>query len=117
MPRAQVQELAPGAWPIRREGRIRVFDVLLPGQRDLVARRVFPQLIGRELVWPRGVEPEYLGAQGGSDGRITVLRAQRLGDLEGTERLDLVLRRAVPDRIGAPEHIVLADVLEQFADG
>ena len=41
---------------------------------------------------------------------------QLSADLEGAQRLDLVLRRAVPDRIGAPEHTLGADMLEQLAE-
>ena len=37
-------------------------------------------------------------------------------DLERSERLDLVLRGAVEQRVGAPQHVVLADVGEQLPE-
>src|SRR5262245_2225286 len=45
-----------------------------------------------------------------------MLRPQFGGDLECAKRLDLILRRAVPDRISAPEHVVLAAILEELAE-
>src|SRR5262245_2546954 len=45
-----------------------------------------------------------------------MLRPQFGGDLECAKRLDLILWRAVPDRISAPEHVVLAAILEKLAE-
>src|ERR687888_2061266 len=45
-----------------------------------------------------------------------MLRANFGRDLESSKRLDLVLRRAVPDGVGAPEHVVLATVFEELAE-
>ena len=44
-----------------------------------------------------------------------VLLAHVLGDLEAAQRLDLPLRRAVPERIRAPDHVVRAQALDQRA--
>ena len=41
--------------------------------------------------------------------------SQRRVNVEAAEGLDLVLRGTIPDRVGAPEHIVLADVLQELA--
>src|SRR5262249_51463845 len=45
-----------------------------------------------------------------------VLGAQFGRDLESAKCLDLVLWRAVPDGVGAPEHVVLAAVFHEFAE-
>ena len=41
---------------------------------------------------------------------VAMLLAQGGGDLEGAESLDLVLRGAVPDGVGAPENVVRSNV-------
>src|SRR5687767_5948736 len=81
-----------------------------------VGPRVFLQFIRTDRINPGGVEPEDLGAQRRSNLGIAVLGAQFWRDLKSAERLDLVLWRAVPDRIGAPEHVVLAAIFHQLAD-
>src|SRR6266487_6955119 len=52
---------------------------------------------------PRCIQPEDLLLHHARERRIPVLLDQRLGHLEAPERLDLPLRRTVPDRVGAPQ--------------
>src|SRR5260370_27880185 len=46
---------------------------------------------------------------------MAVLLNELLADLERAERLDLILRRAIPDRVGTPEDVVLADMAHKLA--
>ena len=39
-----------------------------------------------------------------------------LWDLEGAESVDDRLRRSVPDRVGAPKDVVLADCTEELPE-
>ena len=56
------------------------------------------------------VQPEDLALDLVGERRVAELLLELLADLEGAERLDLVLRRSVEHGVGAPEHVVLADV-------
>src|SRR5438067_2439322 len=62
-----------------------------------------------DAVQTRRVLPEDLQLPFGCQRGVAELLLRLRGDLEGAERLDLVQRRAVPDRIGAPQDVVLAD--------
>ena len=62
------------------------------------------------------VEAEDLGLDLRRQLRIAVHLLELRCDLEHTEGLDLRLRAAVEDAVGAPHHVVVAEVLEQFAD-
>jgi hypothetical protein len=64
-----------------------------------------------------GVQAEDLGAQGRGDFRIAEALAQARRDLESAEGLDLVLGRAVPDGVGAPEDVVGPAVADQLSEG
>src|SRR5438874_2082340 len=83
--------------------------------RDAVAGGVLLDVVGGEAVDLGGVAAEDLGAEVGSDLGVAVSLAQGGGDLEGAEGLDLVLGRAVPDGVGAPEDVVGAAVLDELA--
>src|SRR5437667_10328975 len=69
--------------------------------RDLVAGGVHV-----DAEEARGVQSEDLLLHSARQGRVMVPGDERLGDVEAPERFDLPLRRAVPDRIRAPEHMV-----------
>src|SRR5690606_13373078 len=62
------------------------------------------------------VEAEDLGLRRLRQGLVAVPLDERIRDLEGAECLDLVLRRAVPDRVRAPEHVVLADIAQELSE-
>src|SRR5690606_8569116 len=115
MPCAQVEELAARAWAVRREGWIRLLAVCEVRLRDRVLFRVAPQFFRGEAIGFRRVQAEHLCAQRRCHRRIAVLFLQLLRDLKRAERLNLILRRSVPNRIRAPEDVVLADVLEQLS--
>src|SRR5919108_5514102 len=55
---------------------------------------------------PRGVQPENLRLHRARERRIPVLLDQHLGNFKAPERFDLPLRRAVPDRVRSPQHVV-----------
>src|SRR5207244_8586306 len=65
---------------------------------------------------PRRVEPEELRFDGAGERRVPVLVDERLWDLEAPERLDLPLRRAVPDRVRAPEDVVGPERADDLTD-
>ena len=52
---------------------------------------------------------------GRSEGGETMLLLHVLRDLEAAERLDLPLGRAIPHRVRAPEHVIMAEPLDQGA--
>ena len=58
---------------------------------------------GVDAVEAGGVAAEDPGLHLGGERRVAEALLGLGGDLEGPERLDLVLRRAVPDRVGAPQ--------------
>jgi putative MATE family efflux protein len=92
------QELAPRLRPVGSEVRFGILEVGGAPFRDRVARGVPLHLCRGETVHLCGVQAEDLCAQRGSDLRIPVPLAQRLGDLEGPECLDLI--RGVPHDAG-----------------
>src|SRR5262249_19760301 len=57
----------------------------------------------------RGVQAEDLLLLAARQGRVVVLLDERRRNLEASERVDLPLGRPVPDRIGAPQHVVGAE--------
>ena len=81
----------------------------------VIARKVLLQRRRVERIHLHGILAEYLALQRRRELGIAVLLAQLRGDLERAKRVDLVLRRAVPDAVGAPEHVVLADGLDELA--
>src|SRR6266545_6163360 len=88
----------------------------VPLARDAVGTSMFLYLVGADRVDAGRIQAEDLGAQRRSDLRIAVHRAQLGRDLESAKRLDLILRRAVPDGVGAPEHVVLAAIFDELAE-
>src|SRR6185503_3962420 len=110
------QELAPRPGPVGQEVRLGALQVSHPLFRDFVASGVLPELGGAEPVHPGGIEAEDLRADFASDLRIAMPRPQSGSNLESAERLDLVLRRAVPDGVGAPENVVLPAMADQLAE-
>src|SRR5262245_25895193 len=116
VPAEQIQELAPGLRPVREEMRLGLRPVRQPFGRYGVAASAELHLLGGDPVGSHRVQAEDLRAQLRRDLRVAVLLAQFRRDLEGAERLDLVLRRAVPNRIRAPEHVVRTNVLQELAE-
>src|ERR671931_1324840 len=98
---SQLQELAARLRPVGEEVRIALLGCLALGRRHAVD-------LG-------AVQAEDLRPEPRRHFRVAVFVAQLSADLESAEGLDLVLRRAVPDRVGAPEHVVLAAVLDELA--
>src|SRR6267378_3315981 len=114
--REEREELAPRLWPVGPEVGLRILQVRAALARDAVAGCVFLDVGGGEAVDPGGVAAEDPGAQLGGDFGVAVFLAQGGRDLKGAEGLDLVLGRAVPDGVGAPEDVVGAAVLDELAD-
>src|ERR1041385_2508765 len=114
--REEREEFAPRLRPVGPEVRLRILPIRAALARDAVARRVFLDVGGREAVDPGGVAAEDLRAQLGGDFGVAVSLAQSGRDLECAEGLDLVLGRAVPDGVGAPQDVVGAAVLDELAD-
>src|SRR5688572_807835 len=83
---------------------------------DPVGAGVLLHFLGTYGVDARRVQTEDLGAQRRRNFGIAVHRAQLRRDLESAKRLDLVLRRTVPDRVGAPQHVVLTAILDELAE-
>src|SRR5437763_15590465 len=63
---------------------------------------------------PRGIQPEDLGLDLAGGRPVAARVDQSLPNLEPPKRLDLPPRRAVPDRAGAPEHVVGANDGDTF---
>src|SRR5690606_33994798 len=99
VPCPQVEELAARARAVRGEGRIRSLFVRELRLRDGILFGVAAQLFGGKPVGFRRVQSEHLCAQRRRHRRIAVALLQFFRDLERAERLDLILRRAVPDRV------------------
>src|SRR5688572_12676655 len=115
-PGGQVHELAARLRAARLEMRLRLCAVGDAFAGNGVLPRAPFHLVGRDAVGSRRIQAEYLRAQLWRDFRIAVALAQFGRDLERAERLDLVLRRAVPDRVRAPEHVVGPAMLQQLAE-
>ena len=64
-----------------------------------------------------GVGAEDGPLSGGVEGRVAEALLELRGDGEGPEGLDLVLRGAVPDGVGAPQDALGADGGEELAEG
>src|SRR5688572_7673427 len=111
----QGEELAPRLRPVGLEMGLRVLEIGLPLPCHLVAGGVALDLGRSKAVDPRGVQAEDLRPQGGGDLGVAVALPERGGGLERPERLDLVLRRAVPDRVGPPEDVIGAAGADQLA--
>ena len=114
----EVQELAPRLRAVGREARIgRVRDIRSRCRRDGVARQV---LVAARRPAPdrscSALRPNTFARDRRRDLRDSRASRGTRRDLERAERLDLVLRGAVPDRVGAPQHVVLAEVREQLAE-
>src|SRR4029434_2220723 len=84
--------------------------------REVVARRARAHLRQVETVGARRVLAEDPRLHARRQLRIAEALAHLRGYLERAERVERWLRRAVPDRVGAPEHAVLADGEQQLAE-
>src|SRR5882672_5691017 len=72
--------------------------------------------LGAHAVEAGGVEAEDLGLALLRERGVAEALLELGRDLERPQRLDLSLGRAVPDRVGAPDDVVLADEPEQLAE-
>src|SRR6202521_3588118 len=113
-PCLEVQELAPRPGPVGDEGRIGPLAIFLAIRRHAVLEVLLQHVLGDRIHLER-VQAEHFRAQRRGHFGIAMPLAQLGRDLEGAERLDLVLRRSVPDRVRAPQDVVGTAVLEQLA--
>src|SRR6185295_5083439 len=86
------------------------------GNAPLVVRgqRLVRADAGRQVVQSRRVEPQDLALHLLVQRRVAVLARHVLRDLEAPEGLDLPLRRAVPQGVGAEYHALRPHVLEEL---
>ena len=109
--------------PKRRRGGRR-----LGPERRVLSRQLATEmfeLVARELalggdghrhpVEPRAVLTQDLRLDLLGERRIPVPILELVGDVERAERLDLILRRAVEQAVGPPEHVVLTHVLKELS--
>src|SRR5439155_4574551 len=105
--------------------RARILEQLLEALRNerCVVRRDRPIAAGSarlgcagNAVEARRVETEDLALARFGDRRVSPALLQLLGDLEAPERLDLPLRTAVPDGVGAEHDALVAHELQELAD-
>src|SRR5712692_7769628 len=106
-------ELLRGARPVGGEAGRAALGELAPADR--IGRGPAERGRGVDAIDLGDAEAEDFGLELRRQRRIAVALAQAIVDGEAAEGLELVLRRAVPDRIGAPEHTVLADMAQQLA--
>src|SRR6056297_1038369 len=114
-PLHQVQEIPSRLRTVGQEVRIRLGPVVGPRDLDLVAAEMVAQHVGFQSIRLQRIQAQDLSLDLRRQGRIAVAILEFLADLERSEGLDLVLWRAVPDRIGAPQDVVLAEVQQQLA--
>src|SRR5258708_10405468 len=81
------------------------------------------QIVGGNLVAPgvhidaenpRAVQAEDLLLHRTGQRCVAMPLDQGVGNLETAERFDLPLRRAIPDRIGSPKHVIRAERVDQL---
>ena len=113
VPRDERQDLAPRAGTAGGEAGAR--DVILARLGDRVPLQRLLYLGSVDAVGTHGVAAEDLSLDGPGQRRVSETFLEFGADLEGTKRLDLVLRRAEPDGVGAPQDAVLAQVHEELA--
>jgi hypothetical protein len=116
VPAEQVQELAPGLGAVGKIVRFGALAVRETLAGDAVGPGVLLDFRGADRVGAGRVQPEDLGAERRGDFRVAVPGAQLGRDLKGPKGLDLVLGRAVPNGVGAPENIVLPAILEELSE-
>src|SRR5215471_2715453 len=112
----EVQKFSTRPRPVGQKARVGSLAVREPLPRDLVVGQVFLEHVFRNLVNAKRVASEDLRAESRRDPLVAVLVGELRGDLEAAEGLDLILGRAVPDRIRTPEHVVLPHVLDELAE-
>ena len=83
---------------------------------DRVVARGSQDLVRFDVVYLGGVEAEDARAKLERDFGVAVFVLEFVRDLKGAEGLYLILRRAVPDAVGAAEDVLLADMFHQLAD-
>ena len=108
-------EFGIGLWPVGLECWIGVFPIRLLSSADRIVIGLLAPLRHVDAVDASAVEAEHLLLERRRELRVAVRLDQRGRDLKASEGLDLVLGRAVPECVGPPQHIVLADMLEKFA--
>src|SRR5215510_2643694 len=110
----------PGDVAIARVGPLAAGGEIFRLHRgDLVDREVALGQLRLEPVEARGVAAEdgaLHRALGRAQGLEAVLLLHVLRDLEPPHRLDLPLGRAVPQGIGTPDDVIVAQALDERAD-
>jgi hypothetical protein len=97
------------------EGRVGVVQVVEPGLPHLVSHRLSAHLVGLQAVNAGAIESEDIAPDRRGQCRVAVPVLELAADFEGAKVEDPILRVAAPDRIGAPEDVVLAEGREQLA--
>src|SRR6476620_12042699 len=97
------------------ERRIRNLPISLLAYPDRIGLSFLAPLPYVDAIDARPIETEHLLLKRRRELGIAVRLDQRRHDLKTSEGLDLVLRRAVPECVCAPQHIILTDVLEELA--
>src|SRR5260221_2537063 len=106
-------ELLRGAWTVSGEAGCAALGELAPADR--IDHGPAQRSGGVDAIDLGAAEAEDLGLEVRRQRGIAVALAQLAVHGEAAERLELVLGRAVPDRIGAPEHTVFTDMAQQLA--
>lgn len=108
------EELAPRLWAVRHESRVRFLEVRLAHLPYVVNLGLFPNLSRIQAIYSRRIQAEHLSSHFCRDRRIAILILELLGYLESPKSLDLILRTSVPEAIGSPTDLILAQVLEEL---
>jgi hypothetical protein len=105
--------VVPRSKGLEDRGRALAISLLL--QADRIRFGLLALARDANTVDPCTIEAENLGPKLWGELRIAVRGEERGRDLEGTKGLNLILGRAIPDRIRAPQNVVLPDVNQQLA--
>ena len=89
---------------------------LAPDLLQVAAGELAPLRLRLDPVDPGAVQAQDLRLALAGQLRVAEALLELARDLERAEGLDLVLGSAVEDAVGAPQHVVLADVAEQLAE-
>ena len=104
-----------GLWSVGFESRIRHLPINLLARPDRIGLSFSAPFRYVDTVDASPIEAEHLLLERRRKLRVAVRLNQCRRDLKASEGLDLVLRRAVPKCVRAPEHIILADVRKELA--
>ncbi len=91
------EEFAPRLRPESEEMRTRLLSVVRPTTLNRIVTRLLEDFAHVDAVGLSRVQSEDLGAQPGGHLRIAIPNLKFLRNLEGAERLDLILGQISPD--------------------